>query len=127
MSSYLNIYGITKSDERLCLASFSRCTDMYQIIYENTTVSENDTDLTIDVLKSIDADINRQIDNITKRISLYEKNAAGNVEILDSILEESKYLDELKVLSHQLWLLMAIVSDGCSSWGGFKKFVMNIG
>lgn len=117
MSSYLNVYGITKEkNERVLLVSYSRNNEIYQEmdgilgIPWNGDGEDKYRRLTIGDISSVVDDLNKTISNVNKRIYEYEKHAAGNTEIINEIINLKEYINELEPVIYKLDFIADMLS-----------------
>ena len=117
MSSYLNIYvKKEEQDKPVLICSYSRSSDIYQEIYESTSPAwagdkEVYTELHYNDIERIVKEIKENILSTNKRISTYKEMCNGNMDIINEIISQEEYLDELKVTLGSFYFLLAIVSD----------------
>lgn len=117
MSSYLNIYvKKEEQDKPVLICSFSRSSDVYQEIYESINPAwagdrEVYTELCSNDVERIVEEIKENILSTNKRISAYKEMCNGSMEIINEIISQEEYLDELKVILGSFYFLHTIVSD----------------
>lgn len=123
MSSYLSIYVVPKrkspeeSKQHIILASYSRCTEMYQQFYNNinpvyvgngedkyTTIGKNEIS---EVLDSFDGKIRRMTATLTE----YEKYAKDNPDYIQSIIEYKEEIAELQYWRNKASFIEDMISD----------------
>lgn len=131
MSSYLNIYGILKDDNKKkpqLVLSISSYEKLYQDFVENERIAfmgnlnEAYSDLTIEMMENIMHEIKSDITSTEKRIVEYEKYASKNESYIHEILEFKEYLEDLKRRYYFAELINIMVSD---EYSAFEKFVCN--
>lgn len=134
MSSYLNLYVKLKNEERepILLFSYTRSSEVYQyfndelhpvfmgmdeVKYEELTYDK--VGLVIDAIKS-------DIKKIDKRVTQLEKHADGNREIIDEILSDLEYREQLQDALNDCIFIRALVYETTL---GYIKYtlVCNIG
>lgn len=131
MSSYLNIYGVLKEDDRkICIVSYSRNCPIYQTFYENLNIewAGNDdkyTELTTEKVNAVLYEVKNQISNLEKRINEYEKHANGNMDVINEILNSREYLEELISTREYLYFINDII-DNVNYSDTLKGIVCNI-
>ena len=122
MSSYLNIYGVSKkTKEKELIVSFSRSNDIYQEIDEEINVIimyEYDNDKEPRYSELCSSSVRRAIDNVEERISNsekrlaeYEKHANGNLEIVDEIIQLKDFIKTEYAVASKLEFLYDICED----------------
>lgn len=129
MSSYLNIYGITKkSKERVLLLSYSRNNEIYQEINDELNIpwngngEENYRQLSSSDIDAVINDLKERIDKSNNRLIEYEKHANGNTEIIDEIINLKEYIEEMKITMYKLYFLSDMINDTVYEWSGFENY-----
>lgn len=131
MSSYLNIYGVLKEDDRkICIVSYSRSCPIYQTLYENLHIEwagneDRYTELTTEKVNAVLSEVKNQISNLEKRINEYEKHANGNMDVINEILNSREYLEELISTREYLYFINDII-DNVNYSDTLKGIVCNI-
>ncbi len=132
MSSYLNIYLLPKEQEKkLLLTNISRNSGVYQAFNEYGVAyagnEEKYTRVTPEMMMSIKRDVKEDIDRVNKRLTEFEKHAAGNIDIINDILSEKEYLEELQDTYSELCWISDIVHDLENfDWLEFEGMYVNI-
>ena len=128
MSSYLNIYGVTKEkDEHILLVTYSRNNEIYQEmdgildIPYNGDGGNNYRKLSISDINIIIEELNKTISNVQKRINEYEKHAAGNIEIINEIIGIKEYIKEIETIIYKLDFIIDMLSLIDLGYSGFSK------
>lgn len=128
MSSYLNIYGITKEEKkRKLLISYSRNNDIYQEIDEELNLpwngDENDNyrQLSVSDIEAVINGLQERIKQSNNRLIEYEKYANGNTEIIDEIISLKEYIKGMEITIYKLYFLLDIVSDTNNGYNDFEK------
>ena len=137
MSSYLNIYGVSKkTKEKELIVSYSRSNDIYQAIDEEinvVTMYKCDDDkepryselCSSRVRQAIDY-IEEMISNSEKRLVEYEKHANGNLEIIDEIMQLKDFIKTEYATASKMEFLYDICEDAEQGFNGFEKILCNI-
>jgi hypothetical protein len=137
MSQYLNFYLKPKTGEPIYLTSYSRSTDLYDVLTDNVPISYN-TDRTTDITA---ADLRKIINAVKVRITQLKEMAANrrkaiigapNADIAreilldaDSFTERANELQQVTdELSHLLWVVESCCGDICAE---FTQLSANIG
>ena len=127
MSSYLNIVipiwtkdnqntdnkenkTIKSANKKITMLSLSSSSDLYSELSDNLYNipygEDNASELTYDDLINIQENIQDEVNNVKNRLAEYEKHAAGNIDIINEILEFKDYLkDKEYVLNYINFLI----------------------
>lgn len=136
MSSYLTIYLVPKGDESkpISLISYSRNNEVYQ--YFNDTINPayigvdenvtNYTELTEARIKAVISELKSDIDKAKKRVAEYEKHAAGKTEIIEDILSQKEWIDELQLALSRTEFIEELVYEASHGFGDYTKVLCNI-
>lgn len=124
MSSYLNIYIKPKKtdSEPILFKSYTRSSNIYQYFYENmhpTFIGMEETqytEITYDKISDVYNELSWDIKKLKRRIEEYEKNAAGNSEIIEEVINLKEYLEELEDTMHIIEFFKDTVLDTKNSW-----------
>lgn len=124
MSSYLTFYVKNKDNEKpIPLVSYSRNSEIYQQFQESihpayigvSTECEY-TELTVTKVDSVITAIKEDLRKAEVRLHEYEKHAGGNMDIIESIIDQREYIDELQTALNQTIFIRNFVSDAAYSW-----------
>ena len=78
-------------------------------------------------MHEICADYLEIISKVKKRIDEYEKHACGNTQIIQEIINEKDYLEEIEETYHQLVFIKSTVEDlEIDDYFGFEGVYVNI-
>lgn len=128
MSSYLNIYGITKEEKkRKLLISYSRNNDIYQEIDEELNLpwngdgDDNYRQLFTSDIEAVINNLQGRIKQSNNRLTEYEKYANGNAEIIDEIIGLKEYIKDMEITIYKLYFLLDVVSDTNDGYNDFEK------
>lgn len=117
MSHAMSIYLKPKGkEEYIYLFYYGGNSNVYQQFrengldcYEGTGEDSNYKELTKGDLNYILNDLNRDIIRIKKQLSIKEKYANGNSEIIDDIISSQDYIDELEEAKIDIKFLLDLV------------------
>lgn len=135
MSSYLSFYLVPKAEDSkpLCLMSYSRSSGVYQ--YFNDTIhpayigmgdETQYTELTVSKVDEVLEELRNDISKAQKRVAEYEKQAAGNSEIIEYIIEQKEYIEDLEWALHKIEFIKDIVVEADYSFGDYNKVLCNV-
>lgn len=135
MSSYLTFYIVPKDKDSkpIALLNYSRNNDIYQYFANNlkvvfigmednpqyTELTEEKIDWVIHALKS---DINKA----QKRVEEYEHHVDGNMDIIEEIISQKDYIDDLKYALSETEFIKQFVTEATNSWSDYNKVLCNI-
>lgn len=116
MSSYLNLYMLPKEGKKkLLFYSVSRNSPIYQAFNEYGVAysgnEEKHTLVTKEMMNTMVQDAKADLDKWNKRLEELEKHAAGNAEIIEEIISDKEYLEELQDTYNELHFIRNIVVD----------------
>lgn len=135
MSSYLTFYLVPKEEgsKPISLVSYTRNSEVYQYYNDNahpTFIGVDDeaqySEVTLEKMDLVIEDLKLDIDKATSRILEYEKHAAGNIEIIEEIISQKEYINDLQYALHKLEFIRDIVEESTYSWTNFNKVLCNI-
>lgn len=135
MSSYLNFYLVPKVEDSkpLHLISYSRNSDIYQYFNDNINPAyiglEGETqytELTKEKVNLVLENLNSDISKARRRISEYEKYAAGNTEIIEDIIGQKEWIEELEYALHQTEFIQSLVQEMSFNYTGYNKILCNV-
>lgn len=135
MSSYLTFYIVPKAENSkpLALISYSRNSGIYRSFYDSIhpayTGMEDEiqyTELTKDKVDQVIFDLQEDINSAKRRLAEYEKHAAGNTEIIEDIIEQREYIDNLEYGLHKIEFIKDLVIDAGYGCTGFTKVLCNV-
>ena len=136
MSSYLTFYLVPKAEgsKPLGLISYTRSSNVYQYFNDNLHVkyitnSEGETqytELTTDMVDEVLDDLKNDISKAEKRILEYEKHASGNTEIIEYILEQKEYIEDLNWALYKIQFIRDLVYEASCSWNEYNKVLCNV-
>lgn len=136
MSSYLTFYLVPKAEDSkpLALMSYSRSSDIYQ--YFDDTIhpayigmgdETQYTELTVAMVDEVLEDLKNDISKARKRVAEYEKHAAGNSEIIEDILGQKEWIEDLEWALHKIEFIRDIVYEASCGWNEYNKVLCNVG
>ena len=105
MSSYLTFYLVPKAEDSkpLDLISYSRNTDVYQYFDEVLHVAyigigneKQYTELNTSKVDKVLEELRNDISKAQKRMAEYEKHANGNTEIIEEVISQKEYIEDLE-------------------------------
>lgn len=136
MSSYLTFYIVPKAEDSkpLSLISYTRSSNVYQYFSDNLHVqyiTNNEgeiqyTELTTDMVDEVLDDLKNDISKAEKRILEYEKHASGNTEIIEYILEQKEYIEDLNWALYKIQFIRDLVYEASCSWNEYNKVLCNV-
>ena len=135
MSSYLTFYIVLKEENSkpISLINYSRNTDVYQYFDEvihPTFVGMGDepkyTELTVSKVNEVISELKQDITKATKRVSEYEKQAAGNAELIEEIISQKEWIEDLEYSLRKIEFIRDIVQEASYSWGSYNKVLCNV-
>lgn len=136
MSSYLTFYLVPKAEgsKPLGLISYTRSSNVYQYFNDNLHVkyitnSEGETqytELTTDMVDEVLDDLKNDISKAEKRILEYEKHAYGSTEIIEYILEQKEYIEDLNWALYKIQFIRDLVYEASCSWNEYNKVLCNV-
>lgn len=136
MSSYLSFYALPKVEDNkpLCLICYSRNSKIYQYFNNNLHVayiedSEGNTqytELTVAKVNEVLEDLKNDIDKTNKRIAEYEKHANGDEKIIEYIIEQKEYIEDLEWASHKIEFIQDLIYEASYNHTDYSKILCNI-
>lgn len=135
MSSYLTFYIVPKEEgsKPISLISYSRSNEIYQYFNDSLSISYagngdeiNYTELTVSHVDKVIEDLKCDIDKSKTRLQEYEKHASGNLEIIEEILNQKDYLNDLEGTLYQIYCIRNIVEESTYNWNDYNKVLCNI-
>ena len=135
MSSYLTFYIVPKEEgsKPISLISYSRNNEVYQ--YFNDSIRPayvgngdeiNYTELTVSHVDKVIEDLKCDIDKSKARLYEYEKYASGNLEIIEEIINQKDYINDLEGTLYQIYCIRNIVEESTYDWNDYNKVLCNI-
>lgn len=132
MSSYLNIYlQDREKKEKHIIASYSRAGEVYVAIIDNIGVGYGGreqsyyTQVTTEDIDRAVGNVKEEVGKIEKRIQELEKHAAGNVDIINEIIETREWLAEKTALIPVLETYGVIARECGEDYSDFDGLYMN--
>ncbi len=135
MSSYLTFYIVPKEEDSkpISLMSYSRNNEIYQYFNDSLSISYagngneiNYTELTVSHVDRVIEHLKCDIDKSKARLYEYEKHASGNLEIIEEILNQKDYLNDLESTLYQIYCIRNIVEESTYDWNDYNKVLCNI-
>ena len=135
MSSYLTFYIKPKEEgsKPISLISYSRNSEIYQYFKDSINPAYigngdemNYTELTVSDINKVIEYLKDNIDKAKARLYEYEKHASGNLEIIEEILNQKDYLNDLGITLYQIYFIQNIVEESTYSWNDYNKVLCNI-
>lgn len=135
MSSYLTFYARSKDEgsKPIPLVSYSRNNEIYQQFNDTihpTYVGNSDecqyTILTVEKVDSVIKEIESDLRKARIRLEEYDKHASGNMDMVEYIIEQKEYIEDLEYALHRTMFIRELVSDASYSWRK-HEILCNIG
>ena len=135
MSSYLTFYLLPKAEDSkpLDLISYSRSTGVYQYFNDNLNVAyigngeeTQYTELTVDDVNLVIEDLKKDINKTKNKVLEYEKQAAGNSEIIEYIIELKEYIEDLEWALYKTEFIRDLVVEATYSYCDYNKVLCNV-
>lgn len=132
MSSYLNIYIVPKKDRTpIEIVSYSRANDIYAAIADVINIPWSGeklqyADLSIENINEVIDNIKQDINKVDKRIIEYEKHANGNADLIEDILSQKEYREELDNVLKRLCFLSDIIYNAKEGFSEVEKVICSI-
>ena len=135
MSSYLTFYIVPKEEgsKPIALLNYSRNNDIYQYFVDNVRVTfvgieENPqyTELTEEKIDWVIHDLKSDISKAQKRVEEYEHHVDGNVDIIEEIISQKDYIDDLKYALSETEFIKQFVTEATHSWSDYNKVLCNV-
>ena len=122
MSSYLNIVIPIKDKEvenSIGIVSVTASHPLYRAFSDNLNAPygrENAAELEMSDILTVYDDINKEIEDVKKRLNEMEKHANGNMDIINEILSWKDYLKEKEEVYYYVKYLMSTLSTMREDW-----------
>lgn len=125
MSSYLTFYAKSKDEgsKPISLVSYSRNNEIYQQFNDTihpAYVGNADecqyTVLTVEQVDSVIKEIESELRKARLRLEEYTKHASGNMDMVEYILEQKEYIEDLECTLYKTMFIRELVSDASYSW-----------
>jgi hypothetical protein len=125
MSSYLSFYARHKDvdSKPIHLVSYSRNNEIYQQFNDTihpAYVGNSDecqyTVLTVEQVDSVIKEIESELRKARFRLEEYTKHASGNMDMVEYILEQKEYIEDLECTLYKTMFIRELVSDASYSW-----------
>ena len=124
MSSYLTFYAKNKDNEKpIPLIRCSRNSEIYQQFqdticpaYAGVGTECKYTELTVAKVDSVIDAIKEDLRKAEVRLHESEKHAGGNMDIIEYIIEQKEYIEDLQNALNQTIFIRDIVVDASYSW-----------
>lgn len=135
MSSYLTFYIVPKEEDSkpIALLNYSRNTDIYQYFVDNIIIAffgmENDpqyTELTEEKINCVIHDLESDIDRAQKRIEEYERHVDGNMDIIEEIISQKDYINNLKYTLSEIKFIKQFITEATYSYSDYNKVLCNV-
>lgn len=135
MSSYLTFYIVPKEEgsKPIALLNYSRNNDIYQYFVDNVRVvfvgmEENPqyTELTEEKIDWVIHDLKSDIGKAQKRVEEYEHHVDGNMDIIEEIISQKDYIDDLKYALSETEFIKQFVTEATHSWSDYNKVLCNV-
>lgn len=135
MSSYLTFYIVPKEEgsKPIALLNYSRNNDIYQYFVDNVRVAfvgiEGDpqyTELTEEKIDWVIHDLKSDISKAQKRVEEYEHHVDGNMDIIEEIISQKDYIDDLKYALAEIEFIKQFVTEATHSWSDYNKVLCNV-
>lgn len=129
MSSYLTFYAKSKDEgsKPIPLVSYSRNNEIYQqfndIIHPVYIGNSNEcqyTTLTVEQIDSVIKEIESELRKVKFRLEEYTKHASGNMDMVEYIIEQKEYIEDLEYTLYRTMFIRELVSDSLYSWSNHE-------
>lgn len=130
MGSYLNIYGILEEDDNKIpklIVSIKNTNEIYKYFVENLNYCSSNVfnELCISDITAMLNNIDEDLCQATKRLLEYERYAHQNSDLIQDIIEQKEYIEEIKKIKHQIKFLFYIIRDCNDGYSSFEKIMYN--
>lgn len=130
MGSYLNIYGILEEDDNKIpklIVSIKNTNEIYKYFVENLNYCSSNVfnELCISDITAMLNNIDENLCQATKRLLEYERYAHQNSDLIQDIIEQKEYIEEIKKIKHQIKFLFYIIRDCNDGYSSFEKIMYN--
>lgn len=130
MGSYLNIYGILEEDDNKIpklIVSIKNTNEIYKYFVENLNYCSSNVfnELCISDITAMLNNIDEDLCQATKRLLEYERYAHQNSDLIQYIIEQKEYIEEIKKIKHQIKFLFYIIRDCNDGYSSFEKIMYN--
>ena len=134
MSSYLTFYIVPKEENSkpISLISYSRNSEVYQYFNDVLHVAyigieeTQYTELNVSKVDEVISELKNDINKAQKRVSEYEKHASGNSELIEDIISQKEWIEDLEYTLHKVEFIRDIVYESSCSWNSYNKVLCNI-
>jgi hypothetical protein len=135
MSSYLTFYLVPKAEDSkpLDLISYSRNTNVYQyfdevlhVAYIGNSDEKQYTELDTSKVDRVLEELKNDISKAQKRMAEYEKHANGNTEIIEEVISQKEYIEDLEWALHKVEFIRDIVVEATYSYCDYNKVLCNV-
>lgn len=125
MSSYLTFYARSKDEgsKPIPLVSYSRNNEIYQQFNDTihpAYIGNSDecqyTKLTVGQVDSVVKEIESELRKARLRLEEYNKHASGNMDMVEYIIEQKEYIEDLEYTLYRTMFIRELVSDSSYSW-----------
>lgn len=125
MSSYLTFYARSKDEgsKPIHLVSYSRNNETYQQFNDTihpAYIGNSDecqyTKLTVEQVDSVIKEIESELRKAKLRLEEYNKHASGNMDMVEYIIEQKEYIEDLEYTLHRTMFIRELVSNASYSW-----------
>ena len=125
MSSYLTFYTRSKDEgsKPIPLVSYSRNNEIYQQFNDTihpVYIGDSDeckyTKLTVEQVDSVIKEIESELRKSNLRLEEYTKHASGNMYMVEYIIEQKEYIENLEYTLHRTMFIRELVSNSSYSW-----------
>lgn len=125
MSSYLTFYARSKDEgsKPIPLVSYSRNNEIYQQfndtihpVYIGNSDECQYTKLTVEQVDSVIKEIEAELRKARSRLEEYNKHASGNMDMVEYIIEQKEYIEDLEYTLHRTMFIRELVFDSSHSW-----------
>lgn len=129
MSSYLTFYAKSKDENSkpIPLVSYSRNNEIYQQFNDTihpAYISNSDecqyTKLTVEQVDSVIKEIESDLKKARVRLEEYNRHASGNMDMIEYIIEQKEYIEDLEYTLNRTKFIRELVSDTSYSWSNHE-------
>ena len=135
MSSYLTFYIVPKEENSkpIALISYSRNSEVYQYFNDVLHVAyigieeTQYTELTVSKVDEVISELNQDILKARKRVAEYDKHADGHAELIEDIISQKEWIENLECTLRKVEFIRDIVYESSCEWNSYNKVLCNIG
>lgn len=84
------------------------------------------TELTEEKIDWVIHDLKSDISKAQKRVEEYEHHVDGNMDIIEEIISQKDYIDDLKYALSETEFIKQFVTEATHSWSDYNKVLCNV-